>query len=100
MNNKLNIPEYSVSEFNKSFQDIIESHFNYVRVKGEISEVRPATKGQVYLTIKDDNSILSGVIWESKKKSNNPNFEEKNYIFFVLSSYSQTRFQTSYKMFN
>ena len=68
MQAKINIPEYSVSEFNKSFRDVIESNFNYVRIRGEVSEIKTATKGQIYLTLKDDSSIISAVIWESKKK--------------------------------
>ena len=68
MNKKINIPEFEVSEFNKAFKEIIENNFNYVRIKGEISEIKTATKGQTYLTLKDQDSILSGVIWEQKKK--------------------------------
>ena len=68
MQNKINIPEYYVSEFNKLFRDVIESNFSYVRIRGEISEIKTATKGQIYLTLKDDDSIISGVIWDSKKK--------------------------------
>ncbi len=68
MTNKINIPEYEVSEFNRLFKEIIETNFNYVRIKGEISEIKTATKGQIYLTLKDEDSILSGVIWEQKKK--------------------------------
>ena len=68
MQNKINIPEYYVSEFNKLFQDVMESNFGYVRIRGEISEAKTATKGQIYLTLKDDDSIISGVIWDSKKK--------------------------------
>ena len=67
MNNKINIPEYEVSEFNRAFKDIIENEFNYIRIKGEISEIKTATKGQIYLTLKDQDSILSGVIWSQKK---------------------------------
>ncbi|MAV63625.1 MAG: exodeoxyribonuclease VII large subunit [Candidatus Marinimicrobia bacterium] len=68
MSFKINIPEFAVSEFNKAFKDVIETNFNYVRIKGEISEIKTATKGQIYLTLKDQDSILSGVIWEQKKK--------------------------------
>ncbi len=67
MSNKINIPEFEVSEFNRSFKEVIENNFNYVRIKGEISEIKTATKGQIYLTLKDNQSILSGVIWEQKK---------------------------------
>jgi exodeoxyribonuclease VII large subunit len=68
LQNKINIPEYYVSEFNKLFRDVIESNFGYVRIRGEISEIKTATKGQIYLTLKDDDSIISGVIWSSKKE--------------------------------
>ena len=68
MNSKINIPEFQVTEFNKAFKDIIETNFNYIRIKGEISEIKTATKGQIYLTLKDESSILSGVIWDQKKK--------------------------------
>jgi len=68
LQNKINIPEYYVSEFNKLFRDVIESNFRYVRIRGEISEIKTATKGQIYLTLKDDDSIISGVIWDSKKE--------------------------------
>ena len=68
MVNKINIPEYSVTEFNKLFRDLIEDNFNYIRIRGELSEIKTATKGQVYLTLKDNDSIISGVIWENKKK--------------------------------
>ena len=62
MIDKINIPEFEVSEFNQAFKEVIESNFNYVRIKGEISEVKTATRGQIYLTLKDEDSILSGVI--------------------------------------
>ena len=68
MSNKINIPEFEVSEFNRAFKEIIETNFNYVRIKGEVSEIKTATKGQIYVTLKDNDSILSGVIWEQKKK--------------------------------
>jgi len=69
MNSNINIPEYDVTQFNKAIKDIIEDHFSYVRIKGEISEIRVATKGQIYITVKDSNSILSAVVWEQKKRS-------------------------------
>ena len=69
MNLKLNIPEYGVTQFNTALKEVIEDHFSYVRVKGEISEIRVATKGQIYITLKDETSILSAVVWEQKKRS-------------------------------
>ena len=51
MSLKLNIPEYGVTQFNRDLKDLIEDHFSYVRIKGEISEIRVATKGQL-ITLK------------------------------------------------
>ena len=67
MNLNFNIPEYGVTQFNRALKDLIEDHFSYVRIKGEISELRLATKGQIYITLKDQTSILSAVVWEQKK---------------------------------
>ena len=69
MSLNLNIPEYGVTQFNRALKDVIEDHFSYVRIKGEISEIRVATKGQIYITLKDKTSILSAVVWEQKKRS-------------------------------
>ena len=69
MNSNLNIPQYGVTEFNRALKEIIEDHFSYVSIKGEISEIRIATKGQIYLTLKDRTSILSAVVWEQKTRS-------------------------------
>ena len=69
MNVKFNIPEFGVTQINKALKEVIEDNFSYVRVKGEISEIREATKGQIYITLKDEASILSAVVWEQKKRS-------------------------------
>ena len=41
MNTRINIPEYAVSEFNKVIKEVVETNFNFVRIRGEISSVRP-----------------------------------------------------------
>ena len=33
MIDKINIPEFEVSEFNQAFKEVIESNFNYVELK-------------------------------------------------------------------
>ena len=54
MNYKYNIPEYNVSQLNKSIKEVIESNFNYIRIRGEISEIKTATRGQLYFLQDDD----------------------------------------------
>ena len=67
MNQGVNIPEYEVSQFNKLFKEVVENNFDYVRIRGEISELKNAASGHLYLTLKDATSILNGTIWSQKK---------------------------------
>jgi exodeoxyribonuclease VII large subunit len=67
MSNGLNIPEYEVSQFNRLFKEVVETNFDYVRIRGEISELKNAASGHLYLTLKDKDSVLSATIWKQKK---------------------------------
>ena len=67
MNNRLNIPEYEVSQFNLLLKEVVETNFDYVRIRGEISELKNAVSGHIYLTLKDQNSVLNATIWKQKK---------------------------------
>ncbi len=98
MNTKINIPEFQVSEFNRAIKDLIETNFSYVRIKGEISEIKTATKGQIYLTLKDKDSILSGVIWEQKIKHLNINPELGLEIIVTGRITTWSRFKTTYQI--
>ena len=44
MNNRLNIPEYEVSQFNLLLKEVVETNFDYVRIRGEISEFKKAVE--------------------------------------------------------
>ena len=98
MNVKFNIPEYGVTQINKALKEVIEDNFSYVRVKGEISEIREATKGQIYITLKDETSILSAVVWEQKKRS--LTFEPEIGMEVILTGRITTwsKFKTTYQL--
>ena len=98
MNNTINIPEYQVSQFNKLIKKVIDSNFDYVRVKGEISEVKIATRGQLYITLKDTESILSGVIWDSKKKFLKFNPEVGMEVIVTGRITTWSKFKTTYQI--
>ena len=66
MNFGNNIPEYKVSQFNLLFKEVVQKNFNYIRIRGEISELKKAASGHLYLTLKDDNSVLNATIWNHK----------------------------------
>ena len=59
-----NAPEFSVSEISGAVKRVIEGEFGHVRVKGEIGRVSRPRSGHVYMDLKDDRSVLAGVIWK------------------------------------
>ncbi len=63
-NNAGNAPEFSVSELSGVVKRMIEGEFSHVRVRGELGRVSRPASGHVYLDLKDDRAVLSGVIWK------------------------------------
>ncbi|WP_208350868.1 exodeoxyribonuclease VII large subunit [Pseudaestuariivita rosea] len=59
-----NAPEFTVTEISGAIKRTIEGEFSHVRVRGEIGRVSRPRSGHVYLDLKDDRSVLSGVIWK------------------------------------
>ena len=62
---KENIPEYSITELSTALKSTIEDKFGYVRIKGELSGVNNHSSGHIYLTLKDENAVINGIIWKS-----------------------------------
>ena len=58
------IPEYSVSEISYILKRTMEESFSVVKIKGEISGLRPAASGHLYFNLKDDKSILKTICWK------------------------------------
>jgi len=59
-----NIPEYTVSELSGAVKRAIEDNFGFVRVRGELGRVTRAGSGHVYLDLKDEKAVISGVMWK------------------------------------
>ncbi len=59
-----NAPEFTVSEISGAVKKMIEGEFGHVRIRGEIGRVSRPRSGHVYLDLKDDRAVLSGVIWK------------------------------------
>ena len=58
----INEPEFSVSEISNAIKRLIEDEFSYVRIRGEIGRVSLPRSGHVYLDLKDEKSVIAGVI--------------------------------------
>lgn len=60
-----NLTEFSVSELSGSIKRTIETSFDHVRVRGEISGYRgPHSSGHAYFSLKDDKARIDAVIWK------------------------------------
>ncbi len=59
-----NAHEFSVTEISLALKRTVEDQFGYVRIRGEISGCKRAASGHVYLALKDDKSVLDGVMWK------------------------------------
>ncbi|MDB5412221.1 MAG: Exodeoxyribonuclease large subunit [Rubritepida sp.] len=60
-----NIPEYGVGELAGAIKRTLEGAFQRVRVRGELTEVKPYPSGHIYLSLKDENAKIESVIWKS-----------------------------------
>jgi exodeoxyribonuclease VII large subunit len=63
---RLNIPEWTVSELSAALKRTVEDAYGYVRVRGEVSGFKGASpSGHCYFRLKDDRAVLESVIWKT-----------------------------------
>src|SRR5712691_4555218 len=60
---RLNLVEMTVSELSAALKRTVEDAYGWVRVRGELGNVKYHSSGHVYLDLKDDKACLAGVIW-------------------------------------
>ena len=60
---RANLPEFSVSEIAGALKRVVEDTFPFVRVRGEISNLKFHSSGHVYFDLKDEKATLNAVIW-------------------------------------
>lgn len=58
------IAEFTVSEISFEIKRFVETKFGKVRIRGEIFGCKKADSGHYYLSLKDENAVLSAVIWK------------------------------------
>ena len=64
-NNGDNAPYLTISELSRAVRTTVETAFEFVRVRAEISRPNKAPSGHLYFTLKDDRSTLSAVCWKT-----------------------------------
>ena len=71
-----NVAEFTVSELSFALKRTVEETYGYVRVRGELGRVSRPASGHVYLDLKDEKSVLAGVIWRGQAAKLKINPEE------------------------
>ena len=75
-NFNLNNSIFSVSDISDSIKKLVEQNFSSIKIKGEISKPSFPASGHIYFNLKDENSIISAVIWRYNSTKININLEE------------------------
>ncbi len=58
----------TITELNNQLKSLVDTHFEIVYVKGEVSKVTYHTSGHLYFTLKDENSSINCAMWRSNVK--------------------------------
>ncbi len=86
-----NIPEYTVSQLNRSIKDLLEENFAYLKLVGETGPVTIASSGHVYFSIKENDEVISCICWKGSYENLQIKIEEgTEYNFYGrITSYSK-----------
>ena len=58
-----NAAPLSITEISALLKRTVEDRFGFVRVRGELSGVKRAASGHLYMSLKDEGARLDGVMW-------------------------------------
>ncbi|KJV65761.1 MULTISPECIES: exodeoxyribonuclease VII large subunit [Ehrlichia] len=87
------IPEFTVSEITKIFQNFVHETFTHIKVRGEISNLSRPNSGHTYFTLKDSAAVLNSVCWNNTKIE----FDLKNGLEVICSGFLTT-YQSKYQL--
>ncbi|MFO7667275.1 MAG: exodeoxyribonuclease VII large subunit [Desulfobacterales bacterium] len=65
MENKI----YSITELTAEIKKLIEDHYPFIWVYGEISNLNIPSSGHLYFTLKDDNSRINAIIFKGQLRN-------------------------------
>jgi len=69
-------PILSVTEISLSLKACVEQVFGNIRVRGEVSDIKRATSGHIYFSLKDKDSVLSAICWRGKSAATTSAIQE------------------------
>ena len=60
---------YTVSELTFSIKSLLENKFNFIAIKGEISNFKNQASGHLYFSLKDKDSQISAALFKGNRKT-------------------------------
>lgn len=63
--------EYNISELVLKIKELIESNFYYVKVIGEVSDLKISSNGHQYFNLKDNSNLINAVLFKYTKNKYN-----------------------------
>lgn len=63
------IKEYTVSEIVNNLEKLIKENFYYIKITGEISNLKTSSNGHRYFNLKDKNSLINAVVFKNVKNN-------------------------------
>ena len=57
---------FTITEISQALKRTVEDQFGFVRLRGELSGVKRAASGHLYMSLKDESSVLDAVMWRGQ----------------------------------
>ena len=61
------IKEYTVSEIVNEIKKLVESNFYYIKIIGEVSDLKISSNGHSYFNLKDNSNLINAVLFSGTK---------------------------------
>ena len=58
-----NAEPLTITEISAALKRTVEDRFGFVRLRGELSGVKRAASGHMYMALKDEKAVIDGVMW-------------------------------------
>ncbi len=56
----------TITEISQALKRTVEDRFGFVRLRGELSGVKRAASGHLYMSLKDEGAVLDAVMWRGQ----------------------------------
>lgn len=70
----------TITEFTKQLKQLMENRFRSIMLQGEISSVTNHSSGHIYITLKDQHAVVSGVVWGTIAKKQNLKLHQGDHV--------------------